>query len=271
MDLTAFFVSMASMGGLGAIFAIGLIIANSKLQVDEDPRIALVTEELPGVNCGGCGYPGCGAFAERIVAGQANISACPVNSEEGVLAIGEIMGIDAEIAEKNIARVLCRGGDKETAKKGKYIGIETCIAAHLTMGGEKYCQYGCLGFGDCVTSCQFDAIWISDNGLPVVDDELCTGCGNCEIACPRDIIELHPKSHNLFIFCKNRDEAKYARSICLRSCTACKACVKKVEEGQIKIENNLAIIDYDRYGIVTENPTEKCPNNVILMLSDEET
>jgi len=269
MNIQDLLMSMASMGGLGALFSIGLIIANLKLHVEEDPRIALVLEALPGANCGGCGYPGCGAFAERIVAGSAAINACPVNTEDGVAEIASIMGVDAEAGEKRVARVLCRGGNLETAKKGVYLGINTCIAAHLTFGGEKLCQFGCLGFGDCVKSCTFDAIFMSENGLPVVDEQKCTGCGNCEAACPRKIIEIHPVSHRIFVFCKNRDEAKYARSVCTRACNACKACIKGAAEGAIVMENNLAVIDYDIFGSQSELPTQKCPTGAIDLIMEQ--
>lgn len=267
MNIQELLISIASMGGLGALFALGLIIADMKLHVEVDPRIELVLEELPGANCGGCGLPGCGAFAESIVDGSSAITACPVNTDDGAAEIARIMGVAAEAGEKTFARVLCRGGNLETAKKGKYLGIETCLASHLTFGGEKLCQYGCLGFGDCVRSCPFDAIFMNDNGLPVVDEEKCTGCGNCETACPRDIIEIHPASHRIFIFCKNRDEAKYARSVCTRACNACKACIKGVEEGMIVLENNLAVIDYNLFGSQTELPTQKCPTAAIELIA----
>lgn len=267
MDVNALLISMGSMGGLGALFSLGLILANIKLHVEVDPRIALIADELPGANCGGCGYPGCSAFAERIVDGSASITACPVNTEDEVAEIARIMGVDAEAGEKTVARILCKGGNYETAKKGEYLGIPTCMAAHLTFGADKLCMYGCLGFGDCVKSCPFDAIEMNDNGLPVVDEVKCTGCGNCVPACPRQIIEVHPISHRIFIFCKNKDEAKYARSVCTKACNACKACVKGVEGGQIVMEGNLAVIDYTIYGTETELPTKKCPSGAIDLLS----
>jgi len=263
MDVTALVVSMSSMGGIGALFAIGLAFADKKLRVDEDPRIEQIVEELPGANCGGCGLPGCGAFAEAIVNASSPINACPVNTADGVEEIGLIMGIEVEAAEKTTARVLCKGGNYEAAVKGEYLGIKTCMAGHLFYGADKLCQYGCLGFGDCVRSCPFDAMVMDDNGLPIVDDDKCTGCGNCEIACPRDIMEVHPLSHNIFIFCKSHDEAKFARTACIKACVGCKSCVKGVEEGQITMNDNLAVINYDKYGIVKEVPTTKCPNNSI--------
>ncbi len=266
MDMTSFVISMASMGGLGALFALGLIVANIYLHVDEDPRFYLIVEELPGANCGGCGYPGCNAFAELIIAGTVPIGACPVNSSEGVEEIAGIMGVEADSEENKIARVLCKGGNYETAQKGEYLGIRTCIGGHLAGGADKLCQYGCLGFGDCVSCCPFGAIFINDNGLPEVDEKNCTGCGNCEIACPRNVIEIHPQSRNLFVFCKSQDEAKFARTACIKACVGCKACVKGVGKGQIDMNNNLALINYETYGTVEELPTKKCPNAAIAML-----
>ena len=268
MDITALAVSMSSMGGIGALFAIGLAFADKKLRVDEDPRVSLIVDELPGANCGGCGLPGCGAFAESIVSASSPITACPVNTPDAVDEIGAIMGVEVEAAEKTTARVLCKGGNAETAVKGDYLGIQTCIGGHLFGGADKLCQYGCLGFGDCVRSCPFDAIVIGDNGLPIVDDDKCTGCGNCETACPRDIMEVHPISRNIFIFCKSHDEAKFARSACLKACVGCKSCVKGVEEGQITMDNNLAVINYQNYGVVDELPTTKCPNNSIDLIGE---
>ncbi|MCP4751342.1 MAG: RnfABCDGE type electron transport complex subunit B [Proteobacteria bacterium] len=269
MDVTALVVSMSSMGGLGALFAIGLILANWKLHVDEDPRVYFIIEELPGANCGGCGYPGCNAFAERILDSGAPITACPVMTAEGVEEIAKIMGVEAEVEEDKLARILCKGGNYETAVKGEYLGIKTCLAGHLTFGADKLCQYGCLGFGDCVSSCPFGSIEINANGLPEVNEETCTGCGNCEGACPRNIIEVHPKSRNIFVFCKSQDEAKFARTACIKACIACKSCVKGVEEGQIVMKNNLAVIDYDLYGVVNELPTKKCANESIALLTRE--
>lgn len=266
MDLTSFAISIVSMGGMGALFSLGLAIAHSQLHVETDPRIEMVYGSLPGANCGGCGYPGCSAFAEAIVTGKSVITGCPVNTQEGIDEISSAMGLQTERKEKEFARVLCRGGFAETYPKAIYRGIHTCLAAHLTFGGDKLCRYGCLGYGDCVRSCPFDAIVIDANGLPQVNEEQCTGCGNCAAACPRNIIEIHPESHNLFVFCRSEDEAKYTRLTCLRACTGCKSCQKKAGAEHIEIINNLARINYQTYGTVDEVPTDKCRNNAIGLL-----
>jgi len=258
-----------SLGGLGMIFSVGLSIANKKLYVEEDQRIAAVIEELPGVNCGGCGFPGCAAFAEAVVTGTAEISGCPVNSQEGSQLIAEIMGVEVTTSERLVARVLCQGGDYETAKKGIYQGVKTCIGATFAGGGDKLCSYGCIGYGDCVRSCPFDAMYMNDNGLPVVIDDKCTGCGNCVDACPRDIIELHPESHKLFVLCKNQDSPKESRKICTRACIGCGICVRLAGEGNMEMKDNLAIVNYDIYGSDPVFPTEKCPTDGLVVIGGQ--
>lgn len=270
MDVTALLVSMGSMGGLGALFATGLSIANKKLHVEEDPRIEQVTELLPGSNCGGCGYPGCSNFAENVVKGNVEVTECGVSAPEEITEIADLLGVDAEAGEKEIARVMCRGGIYETAKKAEYAGIESCLAANISGGGEKLCEYGCLGFGECVDACTFDAMYMDDNGLPVVIEDKCTGCGKCAEACPRNVIEMHPVSHNLFVFCKNHDDPKTSRGLCIRACIGCQICVRAVEDGQMVMEDNLAVINYDTYGKDSVLPTDRCPTECLIVLDGEE-
>ena len=267
MDFGAIFISVVSMGGMGIIFSAGLSIANKKLHVEEDPRIALIVDELPGANCGGCGLPGCAKFAECVVSGEMSPSACPVCADDAVIAISDILGVEAEQSERMLARVFCQGGEAETAKKVVYDGIKTCVAATFAGGGDLLCTYGCMGYADCVVSCPFDAIFMNDNGLPVVIDEKCTGCGNCVEACPRDIIELHPESHKLFVFCKNLDSPRESRKICTRACVGCGICTRAAGETNMVMDNNLAIINYDVYGSKAELPTEKCPTDSLIVMN----
>lgn len=266
MDFASVAVSMISMGGMGALFAAGLAVANKKLHVEEDPRIALIVDNLPGANCGGCGLPGCGNFAENIVKGEIAISGCPVCNDDAREAIAGIMGLEAVKGEKIVARVLCQGGYAESARKGEYIGIEKCTAAHITGGGDKLCLYGCLGYGECVDSCPFDAMEMSEDGLPLIDLDKCTGCGNCVEACPRGIIELHPVTDMVFVACKNEDTPKDSRKVCIKACVGCSLCVRGVEEGLMTMENNLARIDYHLYGQGHDLPTPKCPTQAIILM-----
>lgn len=266
MDLASVAVSMISMGGMGALFAAGLAIANKKLYVEEDPRISQIIDKLPGANCGGCGLPGCSSFAQNLVSDEIAISGCPVCNDDAREAIAGIMGLEVTKGEKIVARVLCQGGHYESARKGEYLGIEKCTAAHISGGGDKLCLYGCLGYGECVDSCPFDAMEMSANGLPLIDLDKCTGCGNCVEACPRDIIELHPVTDTVFIACKNEDSPKDSRKVCIKACVGCSLCVRGVDEGLMTMKNNLARIDYNLYGQAHELPTQKCPTQAIIMM-----
>ncbi len=259
MDLNSLLIAAGSMGGLGLIFSVGLAIANRKLHVEEDPKIHQIHEVLPGVNCGACGFPGCGPFAENVVNGKADYNGCPVGGQEVAEDIAEILGIESETSEEKVARVMCQGGIVETAKKAVYEGIKTCTAATLINKGEKFCEYGCIGYGDCVEACQFDAMYMNNNGLPVVIEDKCVGCGKCVEACPQGIMEMHPVSHKVLLRCKNEDKILFARQVCTRACIGCGICVREAEEGKLTMSNNLARIDYKKFGDDTKIPTEKCP------------
>lgn len=258
--------AVVSMGGMCCVFALLLAVADQKLRVEEDPRVEKMIEALPGANCGGCGYPGCGAFAEHVVAGDAPITGCAPGGPKVVEQIAEIMGVEASSAEKEVAVVLCYGGSKEAVRSADYYGIETCQAATLVAGGGKACQYGCLGYSDCVASCPFDAIHMNDNRLPVVDREKCTACGKCVEACPRNLIELHSLNHRIFVFCKSRDKGPVVKKACSVGCIGCRICVKQcsVEDG-MNITGTLAVVNYDVCP-AEDVLVEKCPMNTIHIL-----
>lgn len=260
-------IAIATMGGLGFVFAGALAIADKKLYVEEDPRIAKVNEVLPGVNCGACGKAGCYDFAVNVVEGEIAPSGCPVGGQEVANDIANILGIDAGTSTKIVARVLCRGGNIEAARKMvEYRGPQTCSTMDLVSGGTKMCQYGCLGGGDCVEACTFNAIHLNDNGLPVVIDDLCTGCGMCVTACPRDIIELHPADREVFVFCKSHDDPKTAKEVCDVACIGCGICARKSDGGVI-MEDGLAVIQWDKFD--PDNiPFDKCKTSAICYLRE---
>lgn len=269
MNYTSLVYAVLSMGGLGLFFALLLSLANKKLHVDEDPRIEPVLELLPGANCGSCGYAGCANFAEVLVGGKSQVSDCPVCGEEAARQIAEILGVEVESGERQVAVIMCQGGEGTVKKKAEYEGIKTCVGATLAAGGERACSYGCIGYGDCVDVCPFDAIYMGVKGLPVVDRERCTGCGNCVDACPRDIIELHPISHHVFVLCRNRDSGKNSRTVCDRACIGCKICERAVDGVGFAVQDNLAIVDHDKYTKELKLPTEKCPTNSIVIIGKE--
>jgi RnfABCDGE-type electron transport complex B subunit len=261
-------VPVFTMAALGFLFSAGLVLAYKKLRVEEDPRIEQVSELLPQANCGACGYSGCRAFAETIVKGEELPSGCPVGDEEMAVQIAEALGIETGEIIKKIARLHCRGTKEAAKASGEYIGISTCYAAHL-VGGNKQCSYGCTGFGDCVEVCQFDALYMDEQGLPVVIEEKCTACGQCVDACPRNLFELHPLEQNIIVYCRSEDSGKTARKVCKNACIACSICVRACPDA-ITMENNLAVIlDYKKIDAESIPAIEKCPTDSIGRLKKE--
>ncbi|EOC99833.1 RnfABCDGE type electron transport complex subunit B [Caldisalinibacter kiritimatiensis] len=253
--------AVLTLGGLGLLFGIGLAIASKVFAVEVDPKVEAIREALPGANCGACGYPGCDGFASAVAAGKAPVNGCPVGGAESAGKIGEIMGVNAEAGEKKVARVKCKGNNSVSKERYEYKGIEDCKAAAMVAGGNKACEYGCLGFGTCVDACNFDAIKIID-GVAVIDPEKCTGCGNCVDACPKSVIEMVPYSQKVFVDCNSKDFGKEVKQSCTVGCIGCQLCVKACPFDAIEFENNLPKINYDK----CKNCmlcAEKCPTKAI--------
>jgi RnfABCDGE-type electron transport complex B subunit len=261
-------VPVLTMAVLGFLFASGLSVAYKKFKVEEDPNIEIISEMLPQANCGACGYSGCRAFAEAVVKEKAGPGDCPVGGEDVATRVAEAIGVKAGKIIKKSARVLCRGTETAAKNRGSYLGIQTCLAAHL-IGGNKQCSYGCLGYGDCVRACLFDAIHMETSGLPVVSDDKCTACGKCVDACPRNILELAPLDQNIYVFCRSLDRGPTARKVCKNACIACGICVRACPDA-IVLERNLAkILDYKNIPKEKIPEIEKCPTSSIGRLTRE--
>ncbi len=236
---------------IGVISAVILYFVAQKFKVVEDPKISEVEQALPGVNCGGCGFPGCRAFAEACVKAETLEGLhCTPGGNECMARVAGILGKTAVEQEPTIAVVRCNGSFKNRVKTSVYDGVGTCAIAASTYSGDTACSYGCLGLADCVRVCQFDAIHMDDlTGLPVVVEEKCTACGKCVIACPKHIIELRkkgPKGRRVFVCCINEDKGGPARKACTVACIGCGKCVKECPFDAITMENNLAYIHFDK-------------------------
>ena len=264
----SFIISVLAMGGLGVFFAVFLSIAQKKFHVEEDPLVAKIHEALPNTNCGACGYAGCAMLAEKLALRQAPVNSCTAGGQAVADAVAKILGVGSMKAERILAVVLCRGGEAEAVKNAVYRGDKTCSAANLT-GGEKGCAYSCIGYGDCVSACNYEAMAMDSNGLPVVFYDKCVGCGACARACPRDIIEMHPESRKLFVYCRNKDKGPVAKKLCKVACIACGLCVKDCKtQGGINLKDNLAVIDYELCPQDGE-PVKRCPTTCILFGEEE--
>ncbi|BFP39412.1 Fe-S cluster domain-containing protein [Flavobacteriaceae bacterium GF1] len=261
-------VAIAALGGLTLLLAVLLIIANRKLYVYEDPRIDTVEDMLPHANCGACGYPGCRPFAEALVQQKALPGKCTVSSDEGRQSIAEFLGVDLGAEEKKVARLACAGGTNVAINRAQYVGIQSCQAAALISGGGKGCFWGCLGHGDCEVVCDFDAITMNKHGLPVVDVEKCTACGDCVEACPKDLFSLQPISHRLWVACKNLEHGDAILEDCQVACTACGKCAMDAPAELITMKNNLPVVNYAE-NHNTQVPIQRCPTGAIVWLDDE--
>jgi Na+-translocating ferredoxin:NAD+ oxidoreductase RNF subunit RnfB len=269
--MNSLIISIITMGVLGAFFAYGLSIALKKFRVEEDHRFDQVESVLPGINCGGCGLPGCRSFAEAVVNGEIEPDGCTVGGYETAREIAEILEIKIEESERQVAVLMCRGTEEAAKRKADYLGIKTCYAAGLLQRGDKFCSFGCLGYGDCVEVCKFAALRIGDGGIPVVNRENCTACGLCVKTCPKNLFELHPVARTFFVFCKSLDDPRSSRLFCTNACTGCQICTKGVKSEEIVVVNNLSIIN-DPKVIQDEEArqwVEKCPTGAIGLLEIE--
>lgn len=248
-------------GGIGAFCGAALALAAHYLSVAEDPRIEQVTQELPGANCGGCGFAGCADYAKALVSGKAAPNLCPVANTLANMKIAALLGNTASAtATRKVAFVHCGGSIDKAPRRFAYNGITDCAAAAATAGGDKACTYGCLGYGSCARVCPVDAITIVD-GLAKVDAAVCIGCGKCIPACPRNIIEMIPADATIHILCSSKDRGPAVKKVCSVGCIGCTICVK-LSEGAINMDGFLAKVDYSK-PLTNEAVVEKCPGHCI--------
>ena len=255
---------------LGGLLASLLIAANRKLYVYEDPRIDDVEDLLPKANCGACGSPGCRAFAEGLVEGKYEPAQCTANSDDLNKEIAGKLGVALNTKEQILPRLACGGGSHVAWLRAEYQGMDGCRAAELVAGGGKGCNWGCLGQGDCVVSCQFDAIHLDDHGLPHIDEHKCTACGDCIDACPRLLLTLHPISHKLWVACNNKEFGDKAEVQCDVACTTCGRCAMDADDGLIAMTGNLATVDYSHNDKADKTAIERCPTGAIVWLEKDD-
>lgn len=253
-------------GGVGLVFAVFIALANRQLWVWEDPRIDAVASMLPNANCGACGLPGCRAFAEQAVEGIVSPTQCSVGSDDVHSAIASFLGVEAGTAVRRVARLLCAGGTDVAMSQAEYRGIPTCAAAAAVAGGGKGCTWGCLSLADCERSCTFDAIRMSETGLPVVDPVKCTACGDCVDACPKDLFVLLPVDNHLVVQCKNLLAGDEVLEQCQVACTACGKCVQDAAPGLISVTSGIAVVNYDLNAQADRHAVDRCPTNAIVWL-----
>lgn len=257
-----------TMLAMALVFSFILGWANQAFHVEVDPRVDAAIEILPGANCGGCGYVGCGEYAEAVVLEGAEVNLCVVGGKSCAQALADVMGVEVTVSFPWRPVVHCGAKREDRLGKSPYRGEQRCATANLVTDIQG-CTYGCLGLGDCTRACNFDAIHLID-GLARVDYEKCVGCGACAKTCPRNIITMAPfkTDRMLIVECANLDSGKDVKDVCKVGCLACKACERTCK--MFSVQNNLSTIDYDNYTL--ENLTagleaaEKCPRNRLVFV-----
>ncbi len=257
-------IPILTMSIMGLLFGLGLAYASKIFRVEIDPKIDMIMRALPGANCGACGMAGCASLAEAIVNGKVEVTSCAPGGQEVYNRIAEILGVEVKVKKKKIARVRCNGG-KRSSDKYEYSGLKKCAGVNLLAGGSKECRFGCLGFGDCAAICPFDAIYLNENNIPVVDGSRCTACGKCVEVCPKKIIILENADNKIYVKCLSQDKIVVVKSICPVGCIGCKIC-EKLSGGVFIVENNLSRVNYSK--VKSDTPwqavIEKCPTRCII-------
>lgn len=256
------------LGSIGMVAAVILFVVSKKFYLYEDPLIGEVEDILPAANCGGCGSPGCKAFAEKLV-NTDDISDlfCPVGGNEVMKQVSGLLGKEVAEQDPTVAVLLCHGACEVRPKTTIYQGPRSCAISSLVYGGETDCQYGCLGDGDCVAVCDFDAMYMNEEtGLPVIITDKCTSCGACVKACPRDIIEMRPRNKRdlkIFVGCLNQDKAGVAKKACAVACIGCSKCEEICPKDAVIMTDNLAYID-PMACTLCRKCVEVCPTHSII-------
>ena len=252
--------ALLCMGGLGLIFGIGLAIASKVFAVKTDPRVEAIMEVLPNANCGGCGFAGCSAYASAVAEGKAEFDHCAPGGKEVAQKIAAIMGKELGDFEKSIAYLRCQGHSSQAVE---YTGPMTCAQANITAQGPFDCKFSCLKLGDCVAACQFGAISIKPGEIPVIDPEICGGCGSCARACPKKIIDVGPVSRTIKVACASQDKPVVKRKFCQTACIGCQKCVKNCPAEAISMDGLVAKIDKKKC-TMCGNCLANCPTGAIV-------
>lgn len=258
--LESIMIPVAIVTVLGLIAGVGLSFATMFFAAPVDEKEEAVRNALPGANCGACGFSGCDGYAKAVAEGEAETNLCIPGGSATISKISEILGVESGDFRRMAAFVRCNGSCEHTSQKMNYTGTSTCYGAQQVFGGPGACQFGCMGYGDCLSVCEYDAIHVVD-GVAVVDKNKCVGCLKCIQVCPKNLIKLLPADNTSIVACSNQDKGGAVRKICTVGCITCSRCVKACPNKAIEMKDNVAVIDpdlCDNCGACVEICPQKC-------------
>ncbi len=253
---------------LGFIFGIGLVFVAKLFHVNVDPKTAKLINILPGINCGACGYPGCSSYAEALLKDDIEINLCTPGAHEVMGKIGKLLGKTGVAKLKYVAKVFCLGDDAVAVKDYEFNGEDDCSTVYSFFKGDKACKYGCVGRGDCIRVCPVDAILRDEYNRVWIDANICIGCEKCVKVCPPKVIKMVPLNGGYFVACSSLESGKNVKKICKKGCIACKLCEKASSVDRIKVENYLAVVNYNSDDDLYQ-AAMKCPADVIVPIINQ--
>jgi len=254
---------------VGLLFGMALAGAARRFHVPMNPTVEAVQDNLPSANCGACGYGACQSYAEHVVEdGDVSPTLCTPGGQEVAFTIGELTGKEVGEIKEEVATLICSGSISVAKQQAEYEGIRTCSAATISFGGPKSCKFGCLGLGDCIKVCAFDAMEIGESGIVEIDHEKCTGCGLCIDACPKLCLDMTSREYRVLLSCLTKEKGvKAVEKTCAVGCIQCKLCIKACPAEAIAIVGNLIKVDHGiciGYGpSCNEACVEVCPTEII--------
>ncbi len=253
-------------------FFLGLFLSfiSNIFSIKIDPVVEKITELLPGVNCGACGYPGCAGYADALAKNtNIEINLCSPGGKSLVEKLNLLLGKNSDFSDKIVAKVFCMGDDAIASKDYNFNGEDDCLTMANFFQGEKTCKYSCEGKGDCIKACPVEAIKRDSLNRVWIDSGLCVGCKRCVSVCPKNIIKMVPVNGGYFVACSSHNDGKTVREICKKGCIACKICEKLTgDPTRIVVTNNLAEIKYTNT-IDLKSAAIKCPTSVIIPIIDQ--
>lgn len=253
---------------LGLTFGFALAAAALRFHVPTNPLVDRVREVLPSANCGACGFAGCQTYAEAVVEKRdVSPNLCAPGRASVAEAVARLTGKEVGKVLDRVVVMRCHGVSAYARQEAEYAGVQTCAAASLVFGGPKACKNGCLGLGDCVQVCPFDALHLGDKGIVEVDQQKCTGCGLCVPVCPKELFQLYPRSRRIELSCVARDKGNVVKATCMVGCILCRKCVAKCPADAIEFDGATIVIDHEKcqaYGpSCNEVCVDICPSAIL--------